>query len=467
MSSRSATLIKNTALYFAASFASKLLNIILVPIYVAYLNTSEFGEVNLLLLLSGLIGILYTSDIVDAAYRSLLDEKSDKAKIITNALVVYLIGSAVFAVIYIALLYQRLNFTYWLLLFHILLTTLSTIISQFTRGLKCNKVFAGIGIVSSFVQGITNILFIVLWNIGGASLLLAPIVSSICVIFYSIKLTPIANYIQFDSFDFSEIKRMIKYGFPLTIGILLNWCVLNSGTYILAWVTDSTSQSGIFSLAVKISSLIYVLVSIFNMAWQETSVEQYEKGGDYLDYYNNIFNRYINSILYIVCIISIASFVYFAYTNTNDYAAAKYLVPVLLIGNCFYSLQSFLLTGFYVKQQTKSVGYISLICGTFTVLLGSILIPQFELYGLSITVVLGQFSLFLLTYKVVRRYIPYTAKFDANSFWSVAISVFVLTLYYLGNTVYFICGSTIAIILMLYRHKSLLMIIKNKINAKR
>ena len=93
-------LIRNSGIYLIANFASKFLNVILVPIYTAYLQTDDFGSVNLLLLLSGVIGILFSLDITDAAYRFLLDDNADKKKIISNAIMIYWGGAIIFALVY-------------------------------------------------------------------------------------------------------------------------------------------------------------------------------------------------------------------------------------------------------------------------------------------------------------------------------------------------------------------------------
>ena len=66
-------LIKNSGIYLIANFASKLLNVVLVPIYTVYIQSEDFGQVNLLLLFSSIIAIIFSMDVIDAAYRFLLD----------------------------------------------------------------------------------------------------------------------------------------------------------------------------------------------------------------------------------------------------------------------------------------------------------------------------------------------------------------------------------------------------------
>ena len=91
---REKMLIKNTGLYFIGNFASKILNVLLVPIYMIYLNAEDFGGIDLVLLLSSIVALLFTLDMTDAAYRFMIDADSDEKKyvVISNTFVTYVVG---------------------------------------------------------------------------------------------------------------------------------------------------------------------------------------------------------------------------------------------------------------------------------------------------------------------------------------------------------------------------------------
>ena len=54
--SREFRLIKNTILYFLGNFASKILNIVLMPLYIIFSEAKDFGEIDF----SSIIVVLYT-----------------------------------------------------------------------------------------------------------------------------------------------------------------------------------------------------------------------------------------------------------------------------------------------------------------------------------------------------------------------------------------------------------------------
>ena len=73
-------LIKNTFLYFLGNFASKILNIILMPIYIIFIEAKNFGEIDLILLLSAVLSLFFTLDMTDAVYRYMLIQKKKDVK---------------------------------------------------------------------------------------------------------------------------------------------------------------------------------------------------------------------------------------------------------------------------------------------------------------------------------------------------------------------------------------------------
>lgn len=399
-------LIKNSGIYFIANFVSKLLNVVLVPIYTVYIQSEDFGNVNLLLLFSGIIGIVFSMDAIDAAYRFLLDEKADKRVIISNAIVVYAAGASIFSAIYFPIVVNE-GIKYGILLgLHILITNFQSLIQQMARGMKYNKTYAFAGVLMCLVQGISNIVMIVYFGVGGVSILIAPLLASVVTILYINGSVHIGSMFSACLIEWKEISSLVRYGAPVSVAIVFNWVIANSGTYILTWVTGSAVLSGIFAMANKFPSFIDAFTSIFNLAWQETAVEEYGSK-EYLTYYNKMLNRFAETNLYAVAVLMPMVAVYFSVMETGEYASAKMIIPFLLLGNILGSMQSYLIIGYYVVKKTKAVYVNALIAGSVTILSAIILIPQFEIYGLVASVVIGQLMLLLITYLNVQKYIAY------------------------------------------------------------
>lgn len=403
-------LIKNSGIYLIANFASKFLNVVLVPIYTVYIQSEDFGNVNLLLLFSSIIGIVFSMDVIDAAYRFLLDEKADKKKVITNAIFIYAAGASLFCVIYFPIVLKT-DMQYGILFgMHILITNFQSLIQQIARGMKYNKIYASSGVIMCLVQGISNIIMIVWFGIGGVSILIAPLIASCVTILYINFGAHVHRMICVRLLDRRQAAVLVKYGAPVCVGILFNWVIANSGTYILTWVTGTAVLSGVYALASKFPGFINAFTTIFNLAWQETAVEEYESP-EYITYYNKILNKFGAANLYAVALLLPMISVYFSVIDAGDYASAKNLIPILMVSSILGSMQSYLLSGYYVVKKTKTMYVNALISGASTVFLGLVLIPHYEIYGLVASVAAGQFILFWVTYINVQKYIPYRINF--------------------------------------------------------
>lgn len=459
---RTEKLLKNSLVYFVASFASKFLSILLIPIYISYLSPEDYGESNLFLLLSGLIGLIYMVDAVDGSYRFLLSPNEDKKTIITSTILLYASGSLVFFVLFSFYLYMHFTYMLAILCIHVVSTNFQTLVSQLARGLKYNRRFAEAGVLMTFLQGLLNIIMIVFMNVGGVSILLAPILASLLTTIFIFRTTHLALYFDFKAFSIVMVKRLLKYGFPLCICIIMSWLILNSGTFVLTYISGSTNLSGIYAIGVKVSSIIYMVMSIFNLAWQETAVDEFGQD-DSVKYYNIIFNKYVDFTMAIVSLLMFCIFFYFYYSDTKSYEKAMAFIPVMLIGNCFYSLQNFLQSGFYVLQKTSSVTSISLATAAFSLLLGVGLIPRFNLYGLVITVVGGQILMFLLTYLEVKKMIGYRLYFDRNKLENLFLLLCTIFAYYIGSQL--LCGLMAVVVCCLFalKEKNLLLKVVKKI----
>lgn len=452
---RTDNLLKNSFIYFVASFASKFLSILLIPIYVSYLTADDFGESNLLLLLSGVIGIIYMVDAIDGSYRFLLSPDEDKKTVITSTFFLYVGGSFVFLFLLGFYLYAHFSYVSVILCMHVVFTNFQTLVSQLARGLKFNRIFAESGVLMSLSQGILNIIMIIFLKLGGVSILLAPIFASILTTIFIFKTTHLAQYFDINAFSIVMVKRLVSYGFPLCVCIVMSWLILNSGTFVLTYLMGSAKLSGVYAIAVKVSSIVYMVMSIFNMAWQETAVDEFGKS-DCVIYYNKVFNKYINLIMGIVSLLMSCIFFYFYFCDTKSYQNAMPIIPFMLVGNCFYSLQNFLQSGFYVLQKTNSITHISLITAVSSILLGVVFIPFFYLNGLVISVVGGQIVMFLLTYFKVKNIVGYRLIFDKNKWGSLFLLLCAVVAYYIGSLSLCVLSFSATGCVIAYKEKDLL-----------
>ncbi len=400
---REKRLFQNTILYFVGNFASKLLNIILVPIYMIYLNANSLGSIDLMLLLSSMIALLFSLDMTDAVYRYMLDADTEEKikKVITNAVITYAVGALIFSCIYFPLNFSiKIQFG---LLFgiHVVLANFSQFLQQVCRGLKLNLYYAVSGIIITFVQGISNVILIIFFKQGAKSMLIAPIFGSLCVITFLTALTKWHKHVKKSFLSISEIKKMAKYSMPMYIQVLLLWVIQNSGTYFLTYYTGETTASGIYAVANKFPTIINSLASIFLLAWQESAITG-KNEEDAKIFYNNIYTKYFWLMYCSVMGILPLLRIYFVFVGNASYAEVWKYVPPLLITSLVNALATFIGTQFIVEKNTIKMVWTLIIPSAIALIFNLLFVKQFKIYA-----VIGSQFISYLVLLLMRKRLTY------------------------------------------------------------
>ena len=381
--SRETKLVKNTAIYFVGNFASKCLSFVLVPIYTAYLSAVDFGNINLLLLLSPILAQLFSCEILDGVYRFLMDAVSDERRtvIISNSIFIYGIGMALFLVIYLPFVLVIGFDNAIVFAFHIILVNYASLLLYICRGIKNNKVYAAGGVIQTLVQGVTNIVFIIGFKMGAVSILWAPICASVVVIIFLSYKIKLWHRIKFRTINCRLCKELVKYSFPLFVQVLFVWVLQNAGNYQLLAITGNSYLSGIYSMVNKFPQMIYAFTSIFVLAWQETAVEE-RKSKDKNEYYLSTYNKYVQIQLVILLLFIPLMYLYFTYYNQGDYENIKVYLPIAFFSSVLISMVNFITTNYIVNKKTKAVIVTSVIPAIVSFVLGQITIPFLGIYGI-------------------------------------------------------------------------------------
>lgn len=397
-------LVKNTMLYFLGNFASKLLNIVLIPIYMVYLEADSYGGIDMLLLLSSIVALLFSLDMTDAVYRFMLDtrKKSEADKIATVAVLTYCFGLLIFSLIYFPVAGRLGLKNANLLGLHILVANFAQLLLQICRGLKQNLHYALAGIILTLIQGISNIILIVHYSYGAKSILMAPVIGSSVVIIYMTIVTKWHKYIKLRCFDINVFKKMVAYSMPLFLQVIMLWIIQNSGTYFLTYFSGSTAASGVYGIANKFSALVNMLSSIFVLAWQESAImEMHKKDAD--DFYRYIYSKYAWTLLWAIIVCLPLLRMYFMYVGNESYKDVWIYVPILLSGAFINALATFIGTQFIVSQNTMQMVKTLLPSVLIVLLADMMLVPYAMIYAVAFSQVLAYFVALLLRKKTTEN----------------------------------------------------------------
>lgn len=85
-------LLGNSVVFAIGNLGSKLISILLVPLYTFYMTTQEYGMVDIVITTTSMLLPLISLSIYEATLRFALDGKEDTSKIFTNSLFITIIG---------------------------------------------------------------------------------------------------------------------------------------------------------------------------------------------------------------------------------------------------------------------------------------------------------------------------------------------------------------------------------------
>ena len=173
--SRTSNLIKETAWFAIGDFGSKILSLLLVPLYTNILTTNEYGTVDIVSTTISLAIPLLTLSLQDAAFRYVMESGTRRESVISDCLVVT-IASPILLLFFYPLINRLLPVltTYWWYFFAIyVFNSISSVLSCYLKGVGKSNIFAIQGIIYTFVFSAANVVFLLFVKLGVEGYLLS------------------------------------------------------------------------------------------------------------------------------------------------------------------------------------------------------------------------------------------------------------------------------------------------------
>ena len=397
-------LLDNSIIFAIGNLGSKLLTILLVPLYTYYLTTTEYGIVDIITTTSIMITPIITLSIYDALFRFVMEKNQDRDAIFTNALMVTTIGTFALSLLYIICdNFFDVNELVIFALILIIFQAYQKSFAEFVRAIGKLKIYALDGILITLIICLLNILFLVYFNLGIRGYLLSFIIGSIFSIIYLTSSAKIYNYFAFTKLNIELTKKMLIYSIPLIPNAFMWWIInLSSRYFILFFV--GVSANGLFAIASKIPALLMILNSVFFQAWQLSAIEEF-KSRNKSEFYSKVFGYFSLIMLLGTTIILLTLKPIMIFFISPDFYKSWEFVPFLLMGVVFSSFSGFLGTNYIAAKQTKGVFKTSMIGGGINIILNIILIPIIGVNGAGISTMISFFIIWVMRVYDTKKYI--------------------------------------------------------------
>lgn len=398
-------LLKNVGIMTLASFGTKILSFLMVPLYTNILSTEAYGTYDIYQTALFLIVPVLSLNIADGIMRFSLDETYDKREVFmvgvrryiaACVLCILLVGvNQCFSIIETLTLYPQFFVLYFVT------SLMSDVLNNYARGIeKVSDVAIG-GIIGSVSMLTLNVLFLLVFKWGLVGYFVANCLSFASTDLYLLIKLKIWKVISWKPENRSLKKEMVAYSVPMGFGNIGWWINNVSDRYIVTWICG-LAANGVYSVAYKIPSLLSMFQQIFNQAWTISAVKEYDQ--DSSEFYSTIYKAY-NMCMVITCagLILFDKVIAKILFGAEFYEAWKY-APFLMISVVFGALVQLLGGIFSAAKESKAFGNTILIGAAANTVMNVAFVYTCGPLGAAIATSLSYMLIWVLRlYKVTRQ----------------------------------------------------------------
>lgn len=399
--------VKSTAAYFLGNVLSKAIVFFMLPLYTAYIPPASYGYYDLTVTYVSFFSSILFLDIWSGVLRFMYDSSDlrDKLRTVYSGGVIYG-GSLLLYFLSFSLLNAVMPIDYFpLVLLYGLMITVQNWYGYIARGLGKNVLFAISGVVSTLLTVALNVLFIVGLGRDYSSLYLSAslgVLAQTVMLELSVRLIP---RFRPRLVDRAVVGQIFRFSLPLCLNSVAFWFLTSFNRVMIVRMLGD-EQNGFFAIASKFSVALNLVGTCFTLAWQETAYQK-EGGGDgkHGSFYSAAGKMYLKFLFAGLIFLTTFFGVIFKYMVGADYASARALVPLGLLGTVASLYSAFLGNVFSAIKKTGVILLSTLAASAANVAVLLILLPRIGLQAANISLIAGFFVNCLIRVLMLRRYI--------------------------------------------------------------
>ena len=394
-------LAKQSAIYGVGGLVSRILAVLLLPLYTSYLSTADYGKIETLVAATAVLVIVLRMGISSAFFRFYFDAKDDDGRTrivrtsfwftMTSATAGLIVG-VLFAsqISHLLQLGDEPGLVYaaavglWAGMNYEQLTSLF-------RAEDRSVAYVAASLTNVLITVGATVLLVVVYKKGPLGVLVGNFIGTLCVYFV---LLGYRRYQLGLVFDRKLFRAMNKFGMPLVPAALALWAVNFIDRLFIALFKDQ-GEVGVYSVAVRVSSAIVFLMMAFRMAWPAFaySIEDDRHA-------RRTYSYVLTYVVYVACWISLAFallapwIVHLLARNPSFYRASE-AVGLLSFGGAAYMAYTVMAIGSGRARKTQWNWVIAAIAAAINVVLNVILIPPYGMIGAAIATVAAYVALFI------------------------------------------------------------------------
>ncbi len=437
-------LVKNTLTFALGNVGTKLISFFLVPLYTNYLLEHEYGTVDLVITLGSFIVPILIFNINEAVMRFSLDKNADQNSIMSTGIVSLFSMMLLATVLYPFIqLYEPLAPYSLYVYLYFVSSGFSTVFLYNLRGKEQLLSFSIGSIISALFTAVLNIVFLTVFHWGIEGFLLSYIISNFITAIYSFFAGNVIGTIKHFRIDFKLMGDMLKYS-VLLIPNSFMWWIMNASSRVMLTAMIGLGSSGLYAVANKLPSLISVVSSVFNQAWNYSAIRE-DDSKDRENFNNTVFHYLVGVVCLCGTVLTVFIKPIMSIYVDDSYFSSWLFTPPLILGTCILVLSTFLSSQYTVNKDSKGFLFSAIVGAVVNIGLSLLLIPHIGEIGAALATCISYCAVFIYRTVDIKKYIHIRVFSPSHIVTYILLMISVCAVYI---DVYGYIIGTVAIILM-------------------
>jgi O-antigen/teichoic acid export membrane protein len=389
-----------SAIYGLGGIVSRLIAVFLLPVYTVYLGTTGFGQIETIVALTAVLVIVLRMGITSAFFRFYFDSEDARRRLLVVrtsfwfTMAMATLGLAA-GWIFSEQIADLLNLgDPWLVRAGFVGLWAQMNYAQMTSLFRVEERPVGFAIASVanvLITIGTTIALVVGFHKGAIGAVVGNFLGTLTVY---VVLLAYRRYQLGLQFDRGLLRAMNRFGLPLVPAALALWAInLIDRLFINGY--KGQAEVGIYSLAVRIASVIVFLMTAFQLAWPAFAYSIRDDGAA-----RRTYAYVLTYLLFITCWMSLAlgslaPWLVDLLAPHGNFERSADAVPFLAFGVAAYSGYSVLAIGVGRTRQTQLNWVVTGAAALVNIVLCITLIPPYGMIGAAVATLVAYVALFL------------------------------------------------------------------------
>jgi len=406
-------LFKDSLIYGASPFISKIIGILLIPIYTRLFSVSEYGIIGLIAGVVGFIGIFMQAGSNNSVQRFYFDAdgEGNKNRVLYAGLLITLGVSILVYLLSISFFYfiEDIVTTYSVTLSVLIVAITVQFVAQYSTYLKevMRVVFdpirySMIEIFPVLLSALITIFLLMYWEVSLLMFYTGAVVGGVLGVILAIILVRrvfsfIGEQRLADLHDSKLTSEMFSFAYPFIFVGLSYWVFLTSDRFLLLWFLGE-DEVGYYFIGTQVASALLMVTAAFGAAWSPYAMKILSEREDHKAIFSKVATMWMMVLTFVTVSVMLFSKEILLLLSTDQYTEAADVIPILLFSNFLLGTTQFTALGISISKKTSILSRYSWIVAVVNVVLNLILIPLIGLMGAAIATALCNLLLTAMYY---------------------------------------------------------------------